>query len=234
LDTINFVRTIQRSRGNYDFLIVLLHSGVEHYPFPTPRQMQTCRFLIEQGARMVVCQHSHCAGCHETYQQGHIIYGQGNLLFDSPGRDQSWHEGFLVRLSITPDLGCEWQAIPYLQSEAQPGASRMPPEREQAFLNTLAERSLAIQNPVRVQAAWDVYCTERHHYFMSSLLGHNRLLRRLNRHGGAVSRLSSEAKLLGLTNLLRCDMHRETALTVLAQHFARKNGGAQNSGSAWS
>ena len=35
------------------------------------------RFIIEQGARMVICQHSHCAGCYEKYQNGHIIYGQG-------------------------------------------------------------------------------------------------------------------------------------------------------------
>jgi len=186
LDTIHFVRTIQRSRGTYDFLIVLLHSGIEYYPFPTPGQMDMSRFIIEQGARMVICQHSHCAGCYETYQNGHIIYGQGNLIFDSPGRDQSWHEGFLVRLIINPDLSCEWQPVPYAQSEAEPGASRMPPERAQAFLNTLSERSQAIQGSGRVQAAWEQYCTERHHYFMSCMLGHNRLLRRLNRDNGSV------------------------------------------------
>jgi poly-gamma-glutamate synthesis protein (capsule biosynthesis protein) len=224
----HFVRTIQGSRGQYDFLIVLLHSGIEYYPFPTPRQMETCRFIIEQGARMVVCQHSHCAGCYERYQNGHIIYGQGNLLFDSPGADQSWHEGFLVRLMISPDLNCEWQPVPYVQSEAQPGVSRMPPAREQVFLNTLAERSRVLQDPGRVKTAWEDYCAERHHYFMSCMLGHNRLLRRLNRNNGAISRLCREEKLLLLTNIVRCDIHRETALTVLEHHFSRKNGRAQS------
>jgi poly-gamma-glutamate capsule biosynthesis protein CapA/YwtB (metallophosphatase superfamily) len=229
-DPIRFVRTMQRHRGSYDFLIVLLHSGLEYYPWPTPRLMRTCRFIIEQGARMVVCQHSHCAGCYENYQNGHIIYGQGNLLFDSPDAEPSCHEGFLIRLLINPDLNCEWQPVPYVQSEAQPGASRMPPEREGAFLKKLSERSQAIQEPGRVKAAWDDYCAERHHYFMSGLLGHNRLLRRLNRHGAIVNHLYPEERLLVLTNILRCDMHRETALTVLNHHF--RNGAAHKSGSA--
>src|ERR1051326_1465098 len=231
LDVIHFVRTIQPARGNYDFLIVLLHSGIEYYPFPTPKQRETCRFIVEQGARVVICQHSHCAGCYETYRDGHIIYGQGNLIFDSPDRDQSGHEGFLVRLGITPDLPCQWQPVPYAQSEEQAGASKMPAQRERAFLSTLSERSRAIQEPGRIQAAWDEYCAERHHYFMSSMLGHNRLLRRLNRNG-AVSRLCPEDRFMLMTNILRCDIHRETALTVLRHHFERTNGAEQKTSSA--
>ena len=63
---------------------------------------------------------------------------------------------------------------------------------------------------------------------MSCMLGHNRLLRRLNRDGGAVTRLYGEERFLMMTNILRCDIHRETALTVLQHHFGRRNGGAQH------
>ena len=219
LDAIHFVRTMQKFRGSYDFLIVLLHSGIEHYPFPTPGQMEASRFIIEQGARLVVCQHSHCAGCYESYQNGHIVYGQGNLIFDSPDREQSWHEGFLVRLLISEDLSCEWEPVPYVQSEAEAGAHLMPPERQRAFLNAVRERSLAIQEPGRVEAEWDNFCAERHNYFMSCMLGHNRLLRRLNRDSGAIARLYPEDRFMLMTNILRCDIHRETALTVLRHHF---------------
>jgi poly-gamma-glutamate capsule biosynthesis protein CapA/YwtB (metallophosphatase superfamily) len=232
LDPIHFVRTIQKSRGSYDFLIVLLHSGIEQYPFPTPRQMETSRFIIEQGAGIVISQHSHCAGCYESYQNGHIIYGQGNLIFDSPDQDQSWHEGFLVRLLVNDDLTCEWQPIPYVQSEAEAGAKRMPPERERAFLNTLRERSRAIQEPGRVDAEWDKYCGERHHYFMSSMLGHNRLLRRLNRDRGAIARLYPEERFMLMTNILRCAIHRETALTVLRHQLGQMNRSAKTTSSA--
>lgn len=221
LNAIHFVRTMQKFHGAYDFLIVLLHSGIEHYPFPTPGQMEASRFIIEQGARMVICQHSHCAGCYEAYRNGHIIYGQGNLIFDSPDREQSWNEGFLVRLVIHDDLSFEWQPIPYVQSKAEAGARRMLPERETAFLAELSERSRAIQEPGRVKAEWDKFCAERHNYFMSCMLGHNRLLRRLNRDNGAIARLYPEDRFLLMTNILRCDIHRETALTVLRHHFDR-------------
>jgi poly-gamma-glutamate capsule biosynthesis protein CapA/YwtB (metallophosphatase superfamily) len=219
LNAIHLVRTLQKFRGAYDFLIVLLHSGIEHYPFPTPGQMEASRFIVEQGARIVICQHSHCAGCYEAYRDGHIIYGQGNLIFDSPDREQSWHEGFLVRLIINDDLSCEWQPIPYVQSEAETGAHRMRPERESAFLKSLSERSRSIQEPGRVKAEWDRFCAERHNYFMSCMLGHNRLLRRLNRDSGAIARLYPEDRFMLMTNILRCDIHRETALTVLRHHF---------------
>jgi len=63
---------------------------------------------------------------------------------------------------------------------------------------------------------------------MSCMLGHNRLLRRLNRDNGAVTRLYGQDRFLMMTNILRCDIHRETALTVLAHHFDRNNGGAQS------
>jgi|ERR1044071_3200764 poly-gamma-glutamate synthesis protein (capsule biosynthesis protein) len=232
LDPIHLVRTMQRSRGDYDFLIVLLHTGIEYYPFPTPGQMEMCRFIIEQGARMVICQHSHCAGCYESYHDGHIIYGQGNLIFDSPGRDQSWHEGFLVRLIIDANLDCHWQPVPYVQSEAQPGAVKMSVEKERNFLKTLSERSKALQKPGRIEAEWDAYCAERHHYFMSCMLGHNRVLRRLNRNNGAVARLYPQERFMMLTNILRCGIHRETALTVLRHHFSRKQGPQNESNSA--
>jgi len=232
VNAIHVVRSLQKFRGSYDFLIVLFHSGIEHYPFPTPGQMEMSRFIIEQGARIVISQHSHCAGCYEAYQNGHIIYGQGNLVFDSPDREQSWHEGFLVRLLINDDLTCEWQPIPYVQSEAEAGARKMPAERQQNFLEMLNERSRAIQEPDRVKTEWDKYCAERHNYFMSSMLGHNRLLRRLNRDSGVLARLHPEEHFMLMTNILRCEVHRETALTVLRHHFARMHEAAKGNSTA--
>jgi hypothetical protein len=85
------------------------------------------------------------------------------------------------------------------------------------------ERSFAIQEPGRVEEEWDKFCAERHHYFMSCMLGHNRLLRRLNRDTGAIARLYPEDRFMLLTNILRCDIHRETALTVLRHHLGLVN-----------
>ena len=48
---------------NCDFVIVLYHGGKEHYRYPSPSLQRVCREMIEKGANLVVCQHSHCIGC---------------------------------------------------------------------------------------------------------------------------------------------------------------------------
>jgi len=68
LDVIDFVRNINEHRSEFDKLIVLVHGGNEHYQYPRPGLMDICRFYVEQGASAVICQHSHCVGCMETYQ----------------------------------------------------------------------------------------------------------------------------------------------------------------------
>src|SRR5262249_43427774 len=162
---------LNRHRDNVDFSIVLLHDGAEHYPFPSPRLQKVCRFLVEQGAGLVVCQHSHCAGAHETYRGGHIIYGQGNLMCDWPEMYGAWHEGFLIRLVIGPNRTASWQPIPYTQSDGGPGARRMSPQREQIFLNAFDARSLAIQETGFVDRNWEEFCHARRHGIMNFILG---------------------------------------------------------------
>jgi capsule synthesis protein PGA_cap len=219
LDLIECARTLSRQRDAVDFSIVLLHDGAELYPFPSPRLQKVCRFLIEQGAGMVVCQHSHCAGAHEAYAGGHIIYGQGNLIFDSVGRDGTWHEGFLIRLSIAPDLSASWQPVPYTQSDSLPGARRMSPDRERAFLQSLAERSEAIKDEAFVARTWEQFCRKQRHGVMSFVLGHGRLLRRLNRNGGVVRLMHGKQRLREIKNCVVSDTNREVFLEVLDQYL---------------
>jgi poly-gamma-glutamate synthesis protein (capsule biosynthesis protein) len=75
LDLIEFVRSFKRHRDDFDYVIVLLHCGKEHYPYPSPKLQKTCHFMVEEGANAVICQHSHCTGCYEDYAGGHIVYG---------------------------------------------------------------------------------------------------------------------------------------------------------------
>ena len=65
-----------------DYVIILYHGGKEHYRYPSPGLQKVCRRFIDKGADLVVCQHSHCIGCEEKYNNGTIVYGQGNFLFD--------------------------------------------------------------------------------------------------------------------------------------------------------
>jgi len=108
----------------------------------------------------------------------------GNLVFDSPDRDRAGMRAFWFVLVINDDLSCECSPSAYVQSEAEPA----PGDAARAAAGLLeqgSERSLAIRNGVASKQSGRIFAPNRHHYFMSCLLGHNRLLRRINRDSGA-------------------------------------------------
>lgn len=218
LDLMDCVRQIQASRSVCDFLIVLLHGAAEFHA-PTPRIQKTCRFLIEQGARVVVVQHPHVLGGYEDYEGGHIIYGQGAWVMDEAiyRERQSFHEGFLIKLQVADDTSSTWELIPFVQSAPTPGARRMQPEVEARFRQALAERSAAIREATFVEAEWRRFCAERRKGYLHAVLGHHRILRKLDVGGWLTRLLHSRQALLGTRNCVLCETHREALETIFTR-----------------
>jgi poly-gamma-glutamate capsule biosynthesis protein CapA/YwtB (metallophosphatase superfamily) len=217
LDLIGFVRNVNTNRNSFDYLIVLLHGGAEFLTAPSPRLKQTCHFLVEMGADAVIVQHPHSFGGYESYRGAHIVYGQGALVMDEAiHRDlKSFHEGMLVSLSIEEGgRGSSMELVPFVQSDPVPGARRMEPRRAEAFLADLGAKSRAIQDDEYVNEEWRRFCEEQKHGYLSVLLGHNRLLRRANRHGGLARLLYNRRRLLGTRNVISCETHREALETI--------------------
>lgn len=213
-----FVRLVRRHGGSWDRLIVLCHAGKEHYPYPSPMLQQMCRFLVEEGAAAVICQHSHCPGCYEHYRGGHIVYGQGNLIFDDyPQRQGQWNRGFLVRLSFPADGTTEMDLIPYIQSDARPGARPVSADEGAAFRRDLQARSARVQEEGFVEREWRAFCRKQRDLYFSILRGHSRPVRALNRMMHFTNWLYSRAKLRTLHNVVRCDAHREVLQTILSE-----------------
>ncbi len=99
-DVFNSFEHVNNISKNVDFLIILYHGGKEYYPYPSPLLQKRCRKFIDNGADIVICQHSHCIGCEENYNNKKIIYGQGNFLFDLMNRKE-WENGLLIKLTIS-------------------------------------------------------------------------------------------------------------------------------------
>lgn len=88
---------IRRAKENSDRVIVLYHGGKEHCRYPSPRLLKLCRNMAECGADLILCQHSHCIGCYEKWNDSHIVYGTGNFLFHYDGEmPDHWFEGLAV------------------------------------------------------------------------------------------------------------------------------------------
>ena len=218
LDPLDFVRNVARHGKDWDFLIILLHGGNEFYPYPRPSLMNACRFLVEQGADAVICQHSHSAGCYETYEGGHIVYGQGNLLFDSPNSSASWYEGLLVTLDIDQPHSSKLGLVPICQSRPFPGVRRMPEPRATEFMTEIEQRSDKLSDDGFVRHQWDDYCERIREHYLRRLGSPNRAFRALDRLTGYTrffySRTSLRAEHL---NLFRCESHREVLINILSR-----------------
>jgi len=90
-----------------DYVICLYHGGKEYYRYPSPNLQKICRKLIEKGADLVLCQHTHCIGCEEKWENGNIVYGQGNFLFDHSKSEY-------VQTSILISVNLNDKAVEYI------------------------------------------------------------------------------------------------------------------------
>ncbi len=224
LDPIDFCRFMAATRGEFDHLVVLVHGGAEYFPYPTPRLLKTCRFLVEQGASAVVCQHSHCPGAYEWYLGSPIVYGQGNLITSLPRRETAWHQGFLVKLTLA-DAPSDKQMsfVPYLQSYGQPGARKMSEPDAATFLEEIEQRSAALADEQTLGRKWLEFCLTRRNAYFGAMRGHGRILAGLNRRLKFAERLFSRRQLITLLNLFRCESNREAVETILEHIREQQN-----------
>ncbi len=221
LNPIDWVRNVRAHRADFDFLIVLLHGGNEYLQIPRPSLVETCRFFIEEGADIVLCQHSHCIGCIEAYRAGHIVYGQGNFIFDSPGANSLWLEGGVVVLEIDPDGRSSLDFVPVRQTPGRPGAQLMDGEERDAVLRSIEQRSRVLADPEALDAHWLGFCNENKELYLRRLGAKHRLGRGIDRLTGNVQ--SSYKRSWSLRaehlNLIRCESHRETLIQILSEGF---------------
>ena len=90
-----------RQQDSTAVIIVSLHWGAEHKLVPVPRQRLDAHLLIQAGADVLVCHHTHTLQTIENYQGHMIYYSVGNFIFDQHKPLNS--EACMVRLDITAD-----------------------------------------------------------------------------------------------------------------------------------
>ena len=82
-------------------IIVSLHWGGEHTLQPVPRQRQEAHQLIQAGADILVCHHTHTLQTIEDFRGRKIYYSIGNFIFDQ--RKPLNSKACIVRLLIEKD-----------------------------------------------------------------------------------------------------------------------------------
>ena len=203
---------IAEARKKCDYLIILYHGGIEHYELPSPLLQKKCRKMIQSGADLVLCQHSHCIGSFETYQDGAILYGQGNAVFGKRDGNSRWNQGMLVSIELTKST----HNVTFRVFEANDsGISILPNEAER--IEQMKELSARLNDPDYIREKWNVFCCKQEAGYIPELLGWGRIRNKLNRtlKNRLVNILINRHRKMVTMNLIRCDAHREVVQTLL-------------------
>lgn len=197
-------------KAQCDYVIVLYHGGKEHYRYPSPNLQKVCRKLVEKGADLVVCQHSHCIGCEEKYQGGTIVYGQGNFLFDE-SESEFWQTSLLVQ------VGNDFE-ISYIPLEKNGNTVRIAETYNgKGIMAQFKERSMEILQDNVIEEKYTQFAQKYYKMYQMSFsrLDRRILVRIFNKLTGRrftpwlIRHWYTESDWLAIQNYLECEAHRE-------------------------
>jgi poly-gamma-glutamate synthesis protein (capsule biosynthesis protein) len=195
-----------------NFIIVLFHGGKEHYRYPSPNLQKVCRKMVEKGANLVICQHSHCIGAFEKYFKSVIVYGQGNFLFDLLD-NEFWNTSLMVKATFGYEMSVDFVPI-YKKGN---GVVLPTSNIKEAILEAFYDRSRKISLSGFVETEYDKYCIHNGLYYLSTFAGFGKILRKIDRllNGKITNQIYSLNKLTQLQNYVECEAHRELFLRYL-------------------
>lgn len=195
-----------------DYVVVLYHGGKENYRYPTPYLQKVCRKMCEKGANLVVCQHSHCIGSIEKFNDSTIVYGQGNFIFDASDRE-SWKTSILIKVVINESVDIEY--IPICKDK---NSVRLAYGIEKIeIINELKQRSENIKNKDFITEEYSKIVQEQKDMYLRALAGFNIIEKVINKisRNKLLEYKYNNKKMRAIRNYVECESHRESLLNIL-------------------
>ena len=91
---------VDNARSHADFVVCLVHWGIESSGNITDDQRELGRWLVNHGVDLVVGSHPHCVQPLDFYHGCPIAYSLGNLVFDGAPTLASWNRGALLKVDL--------------------------------------------------------------------------------------------------------------------------------------
>ncbi len=205
---------VRELKERCDHVVVLYHGGREFYRYPSPQLQRVCRKFADCGASLVICQHTHCIGCEETWHGGRIVYGQGNFIFDRKENEYK-KTALLVRLTIREDKSYTVEYIPLVKKNE---CVRLAEETESAgILADFRSRSEEIKDDEFVRKQYEKLAEQFYPSYVAKLLKHNLWSRAMQKISGKkyYRDYYSPKEALAVLNMISPENHAELFKTAL-------------------
>lgn len=214
-DPLTSLKDIREAKALCDFLIILYHGGIEHYKYPSPLLQLKCRTMADEGADVILCQHSHCIGTYETYNESFILYGQGNSVFGYRGSNNTWNKGLIVSINFNEE---KRPHISFRLIKATcNGIGFADIEEEKKRLSEIEQDSMDVYDPEFILTEWKCFIKENTALYLPLLYGWNKIYNKANRllkNIPAKLLIGRKARMI-TGNLINCDTHREVITSIL-------------------
>lgn len=157
-DEYDTMEDIRKAKAECDRVFVAYHGGKEGIGFPSPRIRKMCHAMVQNGADVILCQHSHCVGCYEEYRGAHILYGQGNHHFlraeyHTPELEEQWNNSLAVKYDTATN---EIEMIP-LTATGNGGICIATGERREKTLREMEVRNRMLADE-SYRGVWHNFC----------------------------------------------------------------------------
>lgn len=211
--------SIREAKEKADFVLVIVHGGIEHYQYPSPRMVETYRFFIDSGADAVINHHQHCFSGMEVYKEKPVFYGLGNFCFDWQERStQLWEEGFMVMLSLE-DKGIGYELYAYNQNGQEVGVHVKNEQAYNEWSNRFNAINEIIADKLKLKTQYDSLLKDTERVYSTNLTPYsNRITLALYmRH--LLPMLLPKRKLRLLLNMIICESHYDRMVKML-RHYS--------------
>lgn len=163
------LKQTRKAAEEADFVIVVLHGGHEHNPFPSPRIQEFCRAFAEAGADLVFNCHTHCPEGVEFYNGSQIVYSPGNFYFPKYSREL-WNTGYLTKCSFDRLGVYKLELLPY--RFAKEYVKPLEDSERKAFEQYMERLCEPLADPEHIRKLFEAWSTEKgRDYLVGSVKG---------------------------------------------------------------
>lgn len=159
---------IQEAKRRADYVLVIIHGGVELFWHPSKRMLETYRFFIDVGADAVVNHHQHCYSGYEEYRGKPIFYGLGNFCFDGIGSGERWTSGVMAEIDFSDNI-IDYQLYPYRQCDERPKIKLMKDSELEEFKERISQYNAVIADDAKREREYQKWCEQTESMFKTAL-----------------------------------------------------------------